>query len=532
MTVWKRFKEFTPLQWGWTVFLSLSLLALLLSKRIYTMEKANETMLVREEASKVQNLLSISLANSVSSTELLAYMVEKGLTESDFESLSRKILSQNATLDALQLVEAETIIKTFPLEGNESVIGYNIFEDINHLQAADSAIARKKLYFEGPFELRQGGLGLVGRLPVFKDGLFWGFTAVIIRMETLKSSLQIDDKGMSENYIYQLAKLDGFDAYPLFDFEKDPDFETGIVHKAFFEEGDWYLYVKLRHPTYFRNTLIFLVFGLVFAGMVGLFVYQKTTEPIKLKMLVEEKSKEQHELNQALEKKAHDLSRSNEELEQFAYVASHDLQEPLRMISSFIALLGRKYGERLDEKGMQYIHFAVDGASRMRQIILDLLTYSRVGKNLEENPRIQVAFLLDEVLHLYRKQIREKKAVVHYKDLPEVWVDKYLLGQLFQNLIGNALKYSKKDESPLIKIKLDSQGNEWLFSIEDNGIGIDKAYHEKIFLMFNRLHSFESYEGTGIGLAVVKKTVEHFGGRIWLDSEMGVGTTFYFTLPK
>ncbi|WP_439482612.1 sensor histidine kinase [Cyclobacterium plantarum] len=528
----KRFREFSPLHLGGLVFLFLSLLVLLLSRWVYTIERSNEILLVKEEASKVQNLLAISLANSVSSTELLAFLVEKDLIESDFESLSRKVLSQNPTLDALQLVEAETIIKTYPLEGNEAVIGFNIFEDKIHRQAAEKAIERKKLYFEGPFELRQGGMGMVGRLPLFKEGLFWGFAAVIIRLETLRKSLQLEPDGQSQNYIYQLAKIDGEAAYPLFDFDQEPDFETGVVHKAFFEAGDWYLFVKLMYPTYLRNTFLFSVFGLVFAGMMGLFVYQKTIEPVKLKKLVAEKIKEQQNLNQVLEKKAHDLALSNQELEQFAYVASHDLQEPLRMISGFINLLGRRYGEQLDAKGLQYIHFAVDGANRMKQIILDLLTYSRVGRGAEEVSSIHLESILKEVLHLYRKQIQARKAEIVYQDLNEVKGERYLLVQLFQNLVGNALKYSKKDASPTIEIKMDSRENEWLVSVADNGIGIDKSYHDKIFLIFNRLHSNSAYEGTGIGLAIVKKTVEHMGGRIWLTSEIGLGTTFYFTLPK
>lgn len=528
----KKVKGINPFLLGALVFLLLSFLILIVSKRIYEIEKANESLLVKEEAWNVKKKLEISLANSVSSTELLAFLVEKGLVESDFSSLSQKILNKNPTLDALQLVEQGTIVKTFPLEGNEPVIGFDIFYDRTHRKAAETAIARKKLYFEGPFELRQGGLGLVGRLPVHKDGQFWGFAAVIIRMETLLTSLNIDSSGMSEAYIYQLAKLNGESAYPMIAFKDEPNFDAGIVHKEFFEAGDWFLYVKLRHPKYFRNTLLVLVFGVVFSGMVGVFVYQKTAEPIKLKKLVAEKTKDLKAVNQELEKRAHELAISNEELEQFAYVASHDLQEPLRMITGFLGLLEKKYTDKLDAKGMQYIQFAVNGAHSMKKIILDLLAYSRIGKEGGTSTAIPLEIVIEEVNHLLRKQIKELDAEVRYKDIPTIRVKKYQMVQVFQNIIGNALKYSKEGHPPLVQIDVESLENEWLFKIADNGIGIEREHHDKIFLIFNRLYPNGVYEGSGIGLAIVKKTIEHLGGRIWLTSEVGVGTTFYFTLPK
>ncbi|SHM77661.1 CHASE domain-containing protein [Cyclobacterium lianum] len=525
-------RRLRPVQRAWLVFLGLSTGIIFLAGKIYSLEKSNESMLVKEEAYNLKNLLSNVLANSVSSTNLLAFLVEKDMIESDFDTLCNKILNQNPNLDALQLVEGETIIRTFPLIGNEAVIGYNIFSDKDHRRAAEKAIARKKLYFEGPFELYQGGMAMVGRLPIFKSGIFWGFSAVIIRMESLRQALGIDTSGRSENYVYQLAKTDGNGAYTLFNFNEDPEFDKGIVARVFIEEGDWMLFVKLLHPNYLRNSLLFLISGLLFSGMVAYFVYQKTIEPIRLKRQVAEKTRALALANQDLQKKAHDLYLSNQELEQFAYVASHDLQEPLRMISSFVTLLGRKYGSVLDEKGLKYIDFAVDGAKRMRQIILDLLAYSRVGRSTDEVSPVQLSLIMKEIEHLLRKQIREKRAVIQYHDLPEFKLDKPLLLHLFQNLIENALKYNRSNETPIIHINVDSLEKEWLVAVRDNGIGIEEEYHDKIFLIFNRLHDNGTYEGTGIGLAIVKKTVEYFGGRIWLESEVGVGTTFYFTLPK
>ncbi|MBD3630878.1 PAS domain S-box protein [Cyclobacterium sp.] len=237
-------------------------------------------------------------------------------------------------------------------------------------------------------------------------------------------------------------------------------------------------------------------------------------------------------LNQQLEQRAKELEVSNKELEQFAYVASHDLQEPLRMVSSFIGLLERKYGNVLDEKAHQYINFAVGGAKRMRQIILDLLEYSRVGKNEEGLKIIQLDDILDEVCLLHRKAISEKKARIEYHNLPALITFKSPMTQLFSNLVGNALRYSSPDVPPLINISAKSENDRWLFAVSDNGIGIDPQFHEKIFIIFQSLHNKEKYGGTGMGLAIVKKIIENLGGKIWVESDEGRGSTFYFTFPK
>lgn len=237
-------------------------------------------------------------------------------------------------------------------------------------------------------------------------------------------------------------------------------------------------------------------------------------------------------LNQQMAVHAKELERSNLELEQFAYVASHDLQEPLRMVSSFMGLLERKYSPELDEKAHQYIRFAIDGAKRMRQIILDLLEFSRIGKHEESLKLISINQIVDEVCVLQKRIIREGNAKIIYGDLPSVISYRPPIMQVFQNLIGNALKYRRPDHSPQIEIRAEAAGDFWRFSVKDNGIGIDPIYHEKIFIIFNRLHNDDEYTGTGMGLAIVKKIIENLGGTIEVDSAIGEGSTFYFTLPR
>ncbi|MHA4842551.1 sensor histidine kinase [Flavitalea antarctica] len=233
-----------------------------------------------------------------------------------------------------------------------------------------------------------------------------------------------------------------------------------------------------------------------------------------------------------IRQQAIDLEISNKELEQFAYVASHDLQEPLRMVTGFLKQLENRYADIIDDRGKQYIHFAVDGAKRMRQIILDLLRFSRVGRWEEAAETVDTQILAKESLNLFSSQIDETAAKITIHPLPVISTYKTLLGQVFQNLLGNALKYRKTGTSPIIDMSARENGSDWEFTFTDNGIGIAKEYHERVFIIFQRLHNREEYSGTGIGLAIVKKIITNLGGKIWIDSEPGEGTAFHFTVPK
>jgi light-regulated signal transduction histidine kinase (bacteriophytochrome) len=238
------------------------------------------------------------------------------------------------------------------------------------------------------------------------------------------------------------------------------------------------------------------------------------------------------ELNKAekmLKSKLGELARSNEELEQFAYVSSHDLQEPLRMITSYLQLLQRRYQGNLDDKADRYIHFAVDGASRMQNLINDLLEYSRVTRSDREAKTTNCEFILNQVLSNLKLMIKDNKIAISHDPLPDVIADPTELAQVFQNLILNGIKF-RSEEAPKIHIAAERKANKWVFSVQDNGIGIDPQYSERIFEIFKRLHTREQYTGTGIGLAICKRIVERHGGRIWVESELGKGSIFYFTL--
>jgi two-component system, sensor histidine kinase and response regulator len=236
------------------------------------------------------------------------------------------------------------------------------------------------------------------------------------------------------------------------------------------------------------------------------------------------------ELERRVEERTAELRRSNEELQQFAYVASHDLQEPLRMVTSYVQLLAQRYQGQLDSEAQEFIGYAVEGAQRMKALIDDLLAYSRV--NIRERLVVPTdsGAVLQQTLQNLHIQIAESGATVTADPLPTVSTDRMQLGLLWQNLLSNALKF-RGQEPPRVHVSARRQGNEWVFSVRDNGIGMEPRHTERIFQMFQRLHTRQEYPGTGIGLAICKKIVERHGGRIWVESEPGQGTTFSFTLP-
>ncbi|MDF2441665.1 MAG: hypothetical protein JWN98_2649, partial [Abditibacteriota bacterium] len=240
---------------------------------------------------------------------------------------------------------------------------------------------------------------------------------------------------------------------------------------------------------------------------------------------------EQKRVEAELQMLAEELRRSNAELEQFAYIASHDLQEPLRVVVSFLQLLEKRYGERLEGDGKEFLDYAVDGSRRMQRLINDLLDYSRVGTRGKAFAPVDTTQALQSALMNLDVAIGESGAQVTYDTLPTVLGDDSQLIRLFQNLVGNALKFHDV-EVPRVHITAIEKPDEWEFSVRDNGIGIAPEYAERIFAVFQRLHTRTEYPGTGMGLAICKKMVELHGGQIWVESQVGQGATFFFALPK
>ncbi|MBU4426123.1 MAG: HAMP domain-containing protein [Proteobacteria bacterium] len=275
--------------------------------------------------------------------------------------------------------------------------------------------------------------------------------------------------------------------------------------------------------------------------------FNKMTEDLKKtttsRDLLAKEMAERKRTQQVLRERTEALERSNRDLEEFAYIASHDLQEPLRMVASYTQLLARRYKGKLDSDADEFIAYAVDGATRMKALINDLLSYSRVGTKGKDFEPTDCEAVFDRTLDNLQKAVEESGAKLTHDSLPTVMADDMQLGQLFQNLIGNAVKF-QSEEPPSIhmsceRIEESAIGNRqsamnkgWIFSVRDNGIGIDPEFTKRVFIIFQRLHKRGEYPGTGIGLAICKKIVERHGGRIWVESQSGKGSTFYFTIPR
>ncbi|MEW6530463.1 MAG: ATP-binding protein [Thermodesulfobacteriota bacterium] len=260
-------------------------------------------------------------------------------------------------------------------------------------------------------------------------------------------------------------------------------------------------------------------------------VHERTADLRRTNLQLMAEMEERKKAEDEIRKMVTDLERSNEELEQFAYVASHDLQEPLRMVSSYTQLLAERLGEQLDEKSKKFISYAVDGAMRMQQLIQDLLSFSRVTTRGSEFRPVDSHKALTTAMENLQGSIRECGALITNDDLPPVTADQTQLVQVFQNLISNAIKF-RRQEQPRVHIAAQEEDHHWRFSVTDNGIGIEPRHKDKVFAIFQRLHTREEYPGTGIGLALCKRIVQRHGGDIWFDSSPGKGTTFYFTFAK
>lgn len=280
--------------------------------------------------------------------------------------------------------------------------------------------------------------------------------------------------------------------------------------------------------------LVFLEYGSLFAdddlNLLNVFA-QQTAIFIENYNVMEQQRRYARDLEGVVAQRTQALQRSNDELRQFAYVASHDLQEPLRMVVSYLQLIDDRYISKMDDEAREFIGFAVDGAKRMKSLIEALLAYSRVETKEQHFTRVDTQQTLDEVLKLIKISIEERNAVITIDEkMPQIQANEPMMIQLFQNLISNGIKYQKENQ-PEVHISAARKGGEWEFSVRDNGIGIAPKDLERIFIIFQRLHTGQQYPGTGIGLAVCKKVVEHHNGRIWAESTVDVGTTFYFTIP-
>jgi PAS domain S-box-containing protein len=429
---------------------------------------------------------------------------KKGINRNIISKSVKKIICDGDAFDhELQIVTPKGQEKWVRVIGESEffqgkcVRVYGSFQDINDRKQAE--VALRKAYEEKNTILESIGDAFF-RVDKNWNVTYWNNKAAIILQ---KPKNRIINKNLWEEFADAFDSLSYNNYHKALSENSSQHFETFYSSLNIWFEVSAYPYDS-GLSVYFRDI-----------------TYRKATE---IKLL---------ELNLNLTQRSKQLELSNLELEQFAYIASHDLQEPLRMITSFLTQIEKKYETILDERGKQYIFFAVDGAKRMRQIILDLLEFSRVGKQIEVNQDVDINDIIKEITQMFTKEITllDVKIIIS-NQLPIILTQRSAIMQVFQNIISNGVKYIEKEKKPVIKINYENLKNSHKFTICDNGIGIDPQYFDKIFIMFQRLHHREKYPGTGIGLAITKKIVENLGGSISVHSSLGKGSTFSFIVPK
>lgn len=645
----------SPKTTGWFVFFLSLFLTMYLSYTEYQLNLSVEREEVVYKLNELENRFYSALNNGVSAVKTLGFFAQNHENiVADFENIGKEILESNPLVDVIQILDSGTIAAVYPLAGNEVVLGYDVLADPTKNKEVLEAIRRKDVFFSGPIHLKQGGIGIVGRYPLFRNGELQGLSAIIIYVDTIfKNGLLKDD--LDGKFSIQLSKNNPnsgeLENYLPTSNESEP---TGFSASTPIDVGNWVLTVQLIKSTAFSKVLFAIFLRILLSVALGYVAWSFARQPALLRIKVAEQSKEilkanerfefatratsdviwdwdlssnqvyrseqfstmfgygedetvrnsnfwrsiihpedwpsvEKELDKTLKgadqfwqmefrvrkadntysfitdkgyilrdtdgkpyrmigaiqdislRKANELkilqanqklSNANEELKVFASLASHDMREPLRMISSFMSLLEKKYAANLDEKGRQYISFAMDGAKRLTLLINDLLEYSKVGFDRNLIEEINTKAIVREVLELKSDLIRENDATLIIGDLPNVMGVKIPMKILFQNLIGNALKYKKPDIKPEIKISGKELKDFWEFSIEDNGIGIEADYLDLIFGILKRLHPKEKYAGTGMGLATCRKIITQHEGKIWAESTPGLGSKFSFTIKK
>lgn len=419
---------------------------------LVSLEREKALLTVNKECAHIKSRLAAAMSHSLAATSTLAFLVEHDVMGDRFDSVAHQLLGRSDFIDALQLVENDVIIITYPLEGNEPTIDYPALREEAHHKASEEARRRGSLFIEGPFDLHQGGVGFVGRRPIFKSDSLWGYAAVVIRRETFLAALGLNDSTGNGRFAYQITRLNGGEDAGRTVFEELGGLTGSIVAKEYVELGNWELTVQLNRPDHLLRAIPLAIAGLILTVLFVVLVRNLSMQPVLLTEKVKQKTLALQVLNVGLEEKTKALEASNADLEAFASVASHDLQEPLRMISSFLDLLKKRYGDSLDERATGYVDCAVDGAKSMRLLILDLLEYSRLGKSELIIEHFTLNQLLEEYSGTREHLIQRTNAVIDCTIAIEVQSSRSLLTQALFNLIDNALKYRKPRVSPYIKI--------------------------------------------------------------------------------
>jgi signal transduction histidine kinase len=468
--------------------------------------------------------------------------VNPDISEQEFADFASLLIMEAEGIRSVTLIKANIISDVYPRAGNEGAIGLDLLNHPDQRVAAEHAIKSRKPWLAGPIKLVQGGEAFINRAPVYTTipgeepggGDYWGMVSILIDKETLVAEIMDsvpddlaiairgrDDRGNIGGYFLSTSTIQDNDP-----ISSEISLPTGGWQLDGAPQAGW-----SQSPPSALNRRCF---GGLSALMCGALVYTVVRATAKHRIYSQQLEATNNELqitHQCLTVANASLAQSNQELEQFAYVASHDLQEPLRKVSSFCELLENEYGDQLEGDATLYMEFIVNGAERMRSLIRDLLAFSRVNSQCSQLVKLDSGQALEEAIFNLEVAIDESAAVITHDELPTMRGNLVMLTQLFQNLIGNGIKY-RSDRSPRIHVGVRDDEECWVFSVIDNGIGISPQFHDRVFGIFKRLHGRTEYPGTGVGLAICKRIVDRLQGTIWVESTEGEGATFSFSIPK